>query len=329
MTPIGRGSHLISGMHILVAAIVASSCIVFPAPAQPYGMDQRPVVGPFLNSAFPPKEQVTTSWQTVEAFPGLTFDNPTCITAEPRTNRLYVCTAPGLIYFFVNNPATTTKTLFLDLTAQSEAYEGRALLGFVFHPDYGIAGSPNRGYVYVWYAYSPAPQTTVRDEWPGYNRLSRFTVPDGSLVADPASELILINQYDPHSWHNGGGMFFGPDGLLYVTNGDIGGNDDPYNETQKINLGLFSGVLRIDVDMDPTRSHPIRRQPQGHTPPAGWPPTFTQHYYIPDGNPWLDPGGSLLEEFYAIGLRSPHRITYDHPRDECGWATSARTRVRK
>ena len=70
--------------------------------------------------------------------------------------------------------------------------------------------------------------------------------------------------------------------------------------------------MRIDVDMDPTRSHPIRRQPASPaTPPAGWPATYTANYYIPNDNPWLDAGGSILEEFYAIGLRSPHRMTFD------------------
>jgi hypothetical protein len=223
-------------------------CASISVCAQQYGLDQRPIVGPFLNNIFPQKEQVVSTWQALPAFPNLTFDNPTCITAEPRTNRLYICTAPGDIYFFVNDPATTTKTLFLDLTAHTDAYEGRALLGFVFHPEYGIPNSPNRGYIYVYYAFSPEPTTIDRDVWPGYNRLSRFTVPDGSLVADPSSELILINQFDPHSWHNGGGMFFGPDGFLYFSNGDIGGDNDLYGQTQKIDGGLVSGVFRIDVN---------------------------------------------------------------------------------
>ncbi|MEO1451244.1 MAG: PQQ-dependent sugar dehydrogenase, partial [Bacteroidota bacterium] len=125
-------------------------------------------------------------------------------------------------------------------------------------------------------------------------------------------EYVLIQQFDRHQWHNGGGMFFGPDGFLYLTSGDEGGANDQFNSGQKINESLFGGILRIDVDMDPIRSHPIRRQPQNPgTPASGWPNSFTQGYYIPNDNPWLDTGGGLLEEFYAIGLRSPHRMTYD------------------
>lgn len=70
-------------------------------------------------------------------------------------------------------------------------------------------------------------------------------------------------------------------------------------------------MLRIHVNQDATRSHAIRRQPQaGGTPPAGWPSTFTQGYFIPNDSRGSS-GGSVLEEFYAIGLRSPHRMTFD------------------
>ncbi len=51
-------------------------------------------------------------------------------------------------------------------------------------------------------------------------------------------------------------------------------------------------------------SHPIRRQPAG----TG---SFTQNYYIPSSNPWQDASGGTLEEFYAIGLREPHRMSFD------------------
>jgi uncharacterized repeat protein (TIGR03806 family) len=139
-------------------------------------------------------------------------------------------------------------------------------------------------------------------------RLSRFHVPDGQLVADPNSEVVLINQFDRQMWHGGGAMFFGPDGFLYLTVGDEGGIDDEFHQAQRIDGGIFSGVLRIDVNCDPARSHPIRRQPQS---PPGAPPSFTANYYIPNDNPWLDPGGGNLEEFWAVGLRSPHRMTYD------------------
>ena len=252
------------------------------------------------------------AWQAVAAFPNLTFDDATMLVAEPRTNRLYVCGREGVIWFFANDPNTTTRTVFLDLSAQTQGWETCGLLGLAFHPEYGLPGSTNRGYVYVYYSYNPnpvpgpnpPPMTT-----PTYDRLSRFTVPDGSLVADPNSELVLVNQWDPHIWLEGGGIFFGSDGFLYFSNGDEGAEDDAYNAAQTLTGGLFSGLFRIDVNSDPSRSHPIRRQPLSYG--SGNPPSSTANYYVPNDNPFLDPSGGVLEEYYALGFRNPYRATFD------------------
>jgi glucose/arabinose dehydrogenase len=204
--------------------------------AQPYGLESRPALGAFLNDAFPKATPgiVPGGYSTVEAFPNLTFDDPVSLIAEPDSDRLYVCGRQGTIHFFTNNPATSTKVLFLDLTPVTQGYDDCGLMGMAFHPEFRQVGSTNRGFVYVYYQYSPAPTSgpgRPPSATPGYNRLSRFTVPDGSMVVDPASELILINQFDRHVWHNGGGMFFGPDGFLYLTNGDEGAANDSYNQT--------------------------------------------------------------------------------------------------
>jgi uncharacterized repeat protein (TIGR03806 family) len=285
--------------------------------AQPYGLDSRVPIGAFLNNVLPPAAPApaTGGWTTVEAFPNLTFDDPVFLTYEPLTNRLYVCERQGRVWHFVNSPAASTKTLFLDLTAQTQGWDDCGVLGIAFHPEFNLPGSTNRNFVYVYYQYSPAPTAGPNrppQGTPGYNRLSRFTVNPATGTA--GSELVLINQFDEGVWHNGGGIFFGADGFLYLSNGDEGAANDSYNNTQKINAGLFSGVIRIDVDQDPSRSHPIRRQPaNGGTLPggAGWVNSSTANYYIPNDNPWVNPNGSVLEEFWAIGLRSPHRMTLD------------------
>ena len=44
-------------------------------------------------------------------------------------------------------------------------------------------------------------------------------------------------------------------------------------------------------------------------------------YFIPNDNPWNDPGGSVFEEFYEIGHRNPYRMTIDPPTGETAWAT--------
>jgi uncharacterized repeat protein (TIGR03806 family) len=304
---------------LLLACSVLVVLLVCPAVlAQPYGLSQRPAVGPFLNGILPPAAASASGWEAAVAFPNLTFDDALVLLPEPGTNRLFVCERQGKIFHFPNISTTTNKVLFLDLTAKTQGYNDCGVLGFAFHPQYRVPGSTNRGYVYVYYTYSPSPVGippggyVAPDDTDSYNRLSRFTVPDGSSVADPNSELILINQFDRQLWHNGGGMFFGPDGFLYLTIGDEGGVNDPYNNAQKLNGCLFAGVMRIDVDKDPTKSHPIQRQPVLASPaPGGWPATFTTNYYIPNDNPWVTNNGSRLEEFWAHGFRSPHRMTYD------------------
>ncbi len=285
--------------------------------AQPYGLDSRAPIGAFLNGVLPPDapRAATGAWTTVEAFPNLSFDDPVFLTFEPRTNRLYVCERQGKIWHFVNSPATSSKTLLLDLTAQTQGWDDCGVMGIAFHPEFNQPSSTNRNFVYVYYQFSPAPTAGPNrppQGTPGYNRLSRFTVNPATGTA--AGELILINQFDEGVWHNGGGIFFGADGYLYLSNGDEGAANDSYNNTQMINAGLFSGVLRIDVNQDPARSHPIRRQPaNGGTLPggAGWVNSSTANYFIPNDNPWVNPNGSVLEEFYAVGLRSPHRMTRD------------------
>lgn len=272
----------------------------------------QPVV-PYLNNIFP--DQAPTmgsgySYVIENAFPNLTFIDPVDMLELPG-NKIMVIGKPGYVWIFDNNSTTNQKTLVLDVSNQVVVGADGGMLGAVIHPDFGVSGSPNEGYFYLWYRYHP-PSLPENGEY-AYLRLSRFKLEANGTV-NAALEYPLIQQFDRHDWHNGGDMFFGPDGFLYIAVGDEGGADDQYNVTQQISSWLLGGVLRIDVDQrGGSVSHPIRRHPVNTaTPPSGWPNTFTQGYYIPNDNPWLDAGGSILEEFYAIGTRSPHRMTYDN-----------------
>ncbi|MGK0189877.1 MAG: putative repeat protein (TIGR03806 family) [Verrucomicrobiales bacterium] len=301
--------------HRLAGSLVAMIGFISPltVSAQDYGLDTPQPIGSFLNGVLPAKVPGSGGiWEVVDAFPSLTFADPVFLTHQPGTGRLFVVEEAGRIWFFDNDPDTSTKTLFLDRRADTRFAGDSGMLNMAFHPEFGQPGSVNREYVYVYYRYTPDQSVSNGSATPAYLRLSRFTVPDGQEVANPASETVLIQQFDRHDWHNGGAMFFGADGFLYLAIGDEGGANDEFDNGQKIDGGLLAGVLRIDVDQDPSRSHPIRRQPQNPGAlPTGWPNSFSANYSIPNDNPWVDPTGDTLEEFWAIGLRSPHTMSYD------------------
>lgn len=298
------------GAACLIAAAWISNAVAVP------GLDSRPQVGAYLDGAFPnetPGSGGSYSW--VDAFPNLRFNSPIRMFPEPGSTRLWVIGREGHVWFFDGEtPNTSLKTLALDISDVTQGRGDCGLLGFAFHPEFGQSGSPNANFVYLYYNFSLTPtQSGEPSNVISYNRLSRFEVNPATKLISRASEFVLINQFDQHAWHNGGDMFFGPDGFLFFSNGDEGASNDPWNNAQTISKGLFAGVFRIDVDQrGGDVSHPIRRQPVANAaPPAGWPGTYTQGYYIPSDNPFVDPAGGNLEEFYAIGLRSPHRMTRD------------------
>ncbi len=282
------------------------------------GIEAPVPVDPYYNGIFPdeaPTNMAGDVTYTIEnAFPNLTFVDPLDL-AELPNGQLMMIGKPGFVWVFDNDPAASTKELVLDISDYTILGGDSGLLGVALHPDFA-----NNGYFYLWYRYTPNAGSENQE---GYMRLERFTLQydqNNQPYVDPADpEYVLIQQFDRHNWHNGGDMFFGPDGFLYLAIGDEGGANDEFNTTQMIDKWLFGGVLRIDVDMQGgSVSHPIERQPVNQAEPSdpGWPDSYTQNYYIPNDNPWSGSNGMYLEEFFSIGTRSPHRMTYDPLEDE-------------
>ena len=242
---------------------------------------------------------ISGDWSAVPAFPNLLFTNAVGLTFVPGTDKLCVWEREGRVWFFENSSGTTNKTLAIDLSNQCQGWDDSGLLGVAFHP-----GFATNHYVFVYYTWCPpgtvAGSPTSRPPATGdyHDRLSRFTL-DTSGVAIPGSEVVLVDLKCDTIWHHGGGMFFHPkNGFLYWTDGDSANGDN----TQIINRSLFSGVFRIDVDCrGGSISHPIPRQPVNGR---------TAHYFIPNDNPFVRQSNAL-EEFFCLGLRSPHRMTYD------------------
>ncbi len=238
-----------------------------------------------------------TPLSTEPAFSKLRFVDPTYITPIPDgSDRLVVVERCGRIYAFSHPEDAATKTLYLDISDRTMQLKDRAedgLFGIAFHPEYHQANSPHRGEFFVHY--------TANIDGRRFNRLSKFRVTEGGDVADASSEVVLIHTPDDNQTHNGGTVTFGPDGFLYLALGDDG-KHHPNPNAQNIRGELLSGILRIDPDCrGGDVSHPPPRQPL-----AG----KTAGYYIPNDNPFVGITDAL-EEFYAIGLRNPWRISFD------------------
>lgn len=273
-------------------------------------------IQPYLNHIFPTKSPSINNWKVEEVFPNLTFTDPIAMVEIPKHDYYYVGGKQGLIWLVEKNEQATKKTVALDIQDNTITSNDAGLINFILHPEFAVEGSKNQGYIFINYPFHP----TIDDgNDPRMNRLSRFRTFPGSLKIDPKSEYILIQEFDPKGYHMGGGMFFDKEGYFYLTTGDGGRMKDGYNSSQQIDRRLWGGLLRIDVDNDPTRSHPIRRQPiEYRNKPKNFPENFTRGYMIPNDNPWQSPKGDILEEFFALGFRSPHRASFD-AEDEKIW----------
>jgi uncharacterized repeat protein (TIGR03806 family) len=277
------------------------------------GIDTPSPIGPYLDGVLPsaPPSGSSDNWEVENAFPNLIFKDPLAFLEIPGEDAYYVASKVGLVYRIDDDPATAVKDIVLNITSMVDTDGDSGLMNAILHPEFGQAGSPNRGYIYVLYRYHPNGNVGGCNT-NAFVRLSRFNRPDGETNFDPASEYVLVQIFDEHCWHNGGGMFFDEEGYFYFTVGDAGGANDQYGTTQRLNERLMGGLFRIDLEMDPSRSHPIRRQ---QVDPAFSPfeneHSFGQGYFIPNDNPWQDVNGGLLEEYYALGLRSPHRAAMD------------------
>lgn len=226
--------------------------------------------------------------RTERVFDDLDLRRPVFMThAGDGSQRIFVVTQQGVISSFKkgkDGKSVQDLKTFLDIEdkvvyADNKNEEG--LLGLAFHPKF-----KDNGYFYVYYTTKAAPQTSV---------ISRFTA-DKSGVADPASELEIMQIGQPFWNHNGGTILFGPDGYLYVGLGDGGLFNDPEGNGQNVQT-LLGSILRIDVD-----------QKQNG-----------MNYGIPSDNPFVGQERYARPEVYAWGFRNIWRMSFDR-QDGTLWA---------
>jgi glucose/arabinose dehydrogenase len=129
----------------------------------------------------------------------------------------------------------------------------------------------------------------------GYLFVNRTDLEDDSVVEAyplingvpaPGGVIELLRADQPSREHNGGDIVFGPDGHLYLTVGDGGGQGGPF-VTGRRHAHAFGSLLRFAISFDPM-------------------PTLAA---APD-NPFF---GSVPGSEYAWvwGLRHPYRFSFD------------------
>jgi glucose/arabinose dehydrogenase len=268
-------------------------------------------IGKFLNGVF--GEQVVP-WNAVNAF-SEKLPLPLWVIPKVDSSGYLYTDRRGQIWEIDSARNNPEPRLLLDISEQVYASGDGGLMDIAYHPEFGVQDSPNGQFIYANYIYIPPELKSQNPEQLAYHRLSRFTVQESGLI-NPASELVLIQMFDRNHLHSGGSIFFDNEGFLNVSVGDEGKHNDLFFNANTLEKRLFAGIIRIDVDMDPAKSHPPRRRPIDVERPEGWPADFYENYFIPNTNPWLSPSGEFLEEFVIVGLRNPHTTCYDAMKDE-------------
>lgn len=199
--------------------------------------------------------------------------------AFPGNGEMLAVEQTGIIKVFKNGKANAVPFLNISnkIVKLSGDYDERGLLGIALSPDF----KNNRKF----YVYYSAPTTGNFDNT---GTLAEFKTTANGDVADPNSERILLTVQHPESNHNGGCLQFGPDGYLYISEGDGGGAGDKHNGTigNGQNMNTFLGkILRIDVNNGKT-------------------------YTVPSDNPFVG-RANVKPEIWAYGLRNTWRYSFD------------------
>jgi glucose/arabinose dehydrogenase len=161
------------------------------------------------------------------------FSSPVAIGTYPGDGaRLFVAELGGKVRLVVDGAVRATP--FLDVAPFGLSTGGeRGLLSVLAAPDYLASGK-----VYVYYTDSG-----------GDIRIEEFTRSSTNPeTADASSRrTVLVIEHSSESNHNGGQLHFGPDGCLWVTTGDGGGQNNQHNNSQNVGT-LLGKVLRFNAN---------------------------------------------------------------------------------
>ena len=273
---------------------------------KPYGLTNRPIVGAFLNGAMPEiAPAISGNWSAVVAFTNLFFTNSVGLTHVPGIQCSFASgnakAASGRLKILParrkkNSSSTSTINARAGMIPACSASRfirvSRRTISFLsITPGSSPARSPA--------SPTSRPIPNLPDTY--HDRLERYTL-DANGVAIPGSVKIFVDLTNQTVWHHGGGMFFHPSERLSLLDGwrQCRRRQRPDHQ-QKSYTPAFFGLMWI-VAAEISAIAPPRQPTNG----------FTANYFIPNDNPFVGQS-NVLEEFFCLGLRSPHRMTFDPP----------------
>lgn len=200
------------------------------------------------------------------------FEAPVDVAGSIGDDRIFVVEKAGVIRV-IDGDGQRLEDPFLDLRGfvLSEGNE-QGLTTLELHPQFGANGR-----AFVFYT-----------DLDGHGQIYEYTVDsDNPNRLDPDTARQILEVPQPNQYHQSGTMAFGPDGYLWLSLGDGGGQYDPFHNGQDPGT-LLGTILRLDVDnADP--------------------------YAIPPDNPFVETerGEATRREIWAYGVRNPWRISVD------------------
>lgn len=234
------------------------------------------------------------------------------------SDRRFVVDMRGFVWLLRDGMAPM---VYLNLPQQRAAFTSGlggqvGLTAIAFHPDFALNG---RFYT----AHAESLNTGVPDfttptpigsngQPIGYSHDSvvrEWTASDPTAPVFGGASRELVRFRQPYADHNIGLIAFNPNaqpgdpdrGLLYVAMGD-GGNNMPPNL-------LRTDPLELAQALDRPHGKILRLVPEGTNGRGG-------RYGFPDDNPWAADGdAATLGEIWALGLRNPHRFSWDRGGD--------------
>lgn len=198
---------------------------------------------------------------------------PVAVTsARDGSHRLFVVQQGGTVR--VVRSGQLKSRIYLNLSSRLVSGGEQGLLSIAFHPHF--ARHP-----FVFAAYTRAGD--------GALAVSRFHASSSTARSvSSATERHLVTVPHPEQTnHNGGQLFFGEHGYLYITTGDGGGAGDPFANAESL-TSLSGKILRINVNRSCGK----------------------RNYCIPGSNPFAH-SSTKKRQIFDWGLRNPWRVSVD------------------